>query len=158
MVNVYIEVEKVESGKSDMLYLQKFLYDFYYDFDGDEKNFAKNIAMKKFYLAENIYYDLEAKNFIKNGEKILFSPYNAENKKKFLDFLIAHTGEKISKEELFSLLNILSPHQNRKLLELKRSLMETEFEKYLWLNREFIKNNILIVEKNQWYQIIPYKK
>lgn len=127
VVNLYIEVEKAESGRGDMLYLQKFLYDFYYDFDGENAD----VPCEKFYISEDIYYDVNAGFFVKNGEKILFSPYNAENKKKFLNFLIHHSPEKISKEELFLCLNILPPHQNRKLLELKRSLIETEFEKYL---------------------------
>lgn len=127
IINVYIEVEEVLSGRNNQLFLQKFLYDFYYDFDGENAD----VPCEKFYISEDIYYDVNAGFFVKNGEKILFSPYNAENKKKFLNFLISHSGEKISKEELFSFLNIFPPHQNRKLLELKRSLIETEFEKYL---------------------------
>lgn len=148
-LNVYIEVYKAISTEPKIFFKQKILYDFPFNFD-ENWDLQEETENKRFFqISENIFYDLEKHLFIKNEEEILFSPYNSNLKQKFLETLIFANNSKISKEKLFEVLGL----DNKKLLDLKRSLLNFEFEKYLWLKREFVEKNILIAEKNKGYML-----
>lgn len=147
--NLYIQVYKPILQNQDILYKQKKLYDWVFNFDIDW-NLKKEKSKKIFKITENIFYDLEKWVFIKDWIEILFSPYNSEKKKKFLELLIKSSPKKITKEKLWQDLWI----DNKKLLDLKRSLLNYEFEKYLWIKKDFVEKNILIAEKNKGYMII----
>lgn len=148
--HIYIEVYKPILKEVDCLLKQKYLYDLPFCFDEKWKIFDNKIKLKRFFkLYTDVYYDLKKKVFIKNGEEILFSSYNSEKKQNFLEILIENNSSKISKEYLCDKLKL----NNKKLLEIKRSLLVLEFEKYLWIDKDFVQKNILIAEKNKGYII-----
>lgn len=146
-ISLYIEVFKPILQEPDQIFKQKNLYDLAFCFDEKWNLCDESINHKKyFHKVWNIFYDLEKKIFIKNEEEIIFSPYNFWKKQKFLKTLICSNSSKISKEQLWEILWLT----NKELLNLKRSLLIFEFEKYLWLKRNFVEKNILIAEKNKW--------
>lgn len=153
--NLYIEVWHPNSLWQDMLLKQKILHELPICFDNDGKIQNINFIEKRFYITNEICYDFQNHCFIKNNEEIFFTPYNADLKQKFLETLMAASPKKVQKEELFRILWFSGNDANKKLLELKRSLVKFEFEKYLWLSRDFVEDNILLSVKNQWHSILP---
>lgn len=150
-ISIYIEVYQPILQEPNQLFKQKNLYDLTFCFDEKWFLYNENKKNKRFFkIYENIFYDLEKKLFLKNSEEILLSPYNLAKKQKFLETLILSNFSKISKEQLWEILWLT----NKELLNLKRSLLIFEFEKYLWLDKDFVEKNILIAEKNKGYMIV----
>lgn len=150
-LNVYIEVYRPILQEQDQFFKQKILHNVAFDFDEEWSLRKKSEKNNRFFrISEGIFYDLERKIFIKNGEEILFSPYNYKKKQKFLEILINSACSNIPKETLLEILKI----DNKALLDLKRSFLTFEFGKYLWLDKRWVEKNILIAEKNKWYKII----
>lgn len=126
-VNVYIQVYMPIAGESYQFFRQKLLYDGVYNFDENGAIMPDSMKKKYFQITKNILYDLEKHIFLKNGEEVLFSPYNARCKQQLLELLIMSSPSRVSKEKLLDVLHM----DNKKLLEVKRSLLNFEFQKYL---------------------------
>lgn len=150
IINLYIEVEYANLITPHLLLQQKIIHDYVTNFDENGVIQKEKIEKKFFHFTDSVSYDMVKRVFIRDGEEILFSPYNAEKKQKFLEMLILESPGRIAKEDFLNMFKM----DNKQLLELKRSLLAYEFERYLWLSKNFVEEHILISGKNKWYMII----
>ncbi len=152
--SLFIEVEKVNSWDKSILYKQKQLYNTTLAFDKEGNSIEVWNPKRYFKLTENIFYDTQKEVFIKNNQEIFFTEYSAENKKIFFKTILKNYPSKVNKETLVKAIYWKeSIANNKKLLDLKASIVKFEFWEYLWLEKEFVNENILIAKRWQWYTL-----
>lgn len=155
---LFIEAKKVNTYKNDVIYKQKIIHEINVYFDL-KWNITDSYFPNRYFEFENgILYDTQNHTFIKDWEEIFFSSTNWETKKKFINFLLQKHPYKASSDELCKelwlknkKLKLTKIERNKKLLDYKRSIIETEFGKYLWLTKTEISQKVLSAEKHQWY-------
>jgi len=153
---LFVEAKKVNTYKDDVIYKQKMIHEINVYFDSTWTITDSCFPNRYFEFQNGILYDTQNHTFIKNWEEILYSATNWEIKKNFINFLLQKHPFKATSEELCKELWLTWVERNKELLGYKRSIIDTEFVKYLWLTKTEISQKVLSAEKNQWY-ILKWK-
>lgn len=150
----FIEAKKVNTcnnNYNNIIYKQQMIHEIRVSFDSTWTITDSCFPNRYFKFKNGILYDTQNSSFIKSGEEILLSAPNWEIKRKFINFLLKNHPYKARPEELCKELWLTWFDRNKKLLDYKRSIINTEFVKYLWLTKTEISQKVLSAEKNQWY-------
>jgi len=151
----FFEIKEHNPIKLKAFYTQKTNHTMYFDFD-DSWKLLNSYSWKHNYfkLTSDIVYDLKRRLFMKDWKDVLFYEYNSDLKRLFIEKLIANDWYSVTKEELTNELWLKWLDANKKLLEIKRSLIERDFVWNLWMDENFLQENIFICPKNQGYRLV----
>jgi len=151
----FFEIKEHNPIKLKAFYLQKTNHTMYFDFD-DSWKLLNSYSWKHNYfkLTPDIVYDLKRRLFMKDWKDVLFYEYNSDLKRLFIEKLIANDWYSVTKEELTNELWLKWLDANKKLLEIKRSLIERDFVWNLWIDENYLQEDIFICPKNQGYRLV----
>lgn len=151
---LFIQAKKVLSYTNDIIYKAKQTHNVNIWFDS-EWNIQDNLETKRYFQFLNwIIYDNKTESFKKDGKEVTFNSYDVK-KKKIIKFLFDNFPRRVTWEELCNALWLKqSSDRNKKLLDIKRSLIDVEFWNYLNVDKKSVANYMLFSERGQWYSLL----